>query len=387
MPDVVLDYHRLCTPIDHPDLSVTRSKLELTSDNLLYHLIKGSAKLIWMDDNYYVAVAFPDIYADKAFRSMQMAPPSYIFSGVLAIRMGSFMYNQDYEQVLQSPNTAHDHWAARWQNGTRTELGYEAVDLTNYYMYTMKFSASGSTFKCFRTNMDTPRFTFTDTVFASGYIGLYSELYQGNTLPVSTAYAYLEAPASASPRAMAVVEVQVEGSGRRDEPFRPSLRRNLADILRLEGLPDFLYQEAKKYQVLRSRGFTDEEIQLLFGHMPQYQVDLDSVTCGTFEFHPDKADTVITTIFGDNPYKTGAVERQKVKAERVFNVPEDYGEAVALYNQLRKDYPHWLAGKDNFAYQVLGLEIFDFFQNIDFYYGELIELIIKNLNRFLTGRL
>jgi hypothetical protein len=40
---------------------------------------------------------------------------------------------------------------------------------------------------------------------------------------------------------------------------------------------------------------------------------------------------------------------------------------------LKGDFKHWLAGKDNFAYQVLGWEVLDWFQNADFYYGELVE--------------
>jgi len=34
---------------------------------------------------------------------------------------------------------------------------------------------------------------------------------------------------------------------------------------------------------------------------------------------------------------------------------------------------NWLAGKDNFAYQVLGWEELEWLQNVDFYYGELVE--------------
>jgi len=94
---------------------------------------------------------------------------------------------------------------------------------------------------------------------------------------------------------------------------------------------------------------------------------------GAFELHPDKAPTIIVTITGDNPYSPGGVERQKTIAKRVFTPPKSYDEAVALHKTLAKDYPHWLAGKDNFAYQVLGLEVFDYFQNVDFYYGELLE--------------
>jgi hypothetical protein len=40
---------------------------------------------------------------------------------------------------------------------------------------------------------------------------------------------------------------------------------------------------------------------------------------------------------------------------------------------LKRDYPHWLAGKHNWCYQIFGLEEFDWLQNVDFYYGELIE--------------
>jgi D-mannonate dehydratase len=40
---------------------------------------------------------------------------------------------------------------------------------------------------------------------------------------------------------------------------------------------------------------------------------------------------------------------------------------------LKRDYPHWLAGKDNYAYQTLGWEELDIFQNVDFYFGELVE--------------
>jgi hypothetical protein len=140
----------------------------------------------------------------------------------------------------------------------------------------------------------------------------------------------------------------------------------------LTGLPDFLYQEARRYRLLKNKGFTDDEIEALLGYIPQHQVDLDSVTWGAFELHADKAPTAIVMIAGDNPYQVGAIERQKSVAKRVFTPPKDYNDAIALYNQLKRDYPHWLAGKDSFAYQILGWEELDLMQNVDFYYGELI---------------
>jgi hypothetical protein len=114
----------------------------------------------------------------------------------------------------------------------------------------------------------------------------------------------------------------------------------------------------------------------LLGYIPQHQIDLASVTWGAFEFKEDSPTNIII-ITGDNPYQQGAVERQAEQARsknlRVLDPPRNYGEAVAQYNQIKRDYPYWLAGKDNYAYQTLGLEELDLFQNIDFYYGELIE--------------
>jgi hypothetical protein len=188
--------------------------------------------------------------------------------------------------------------------------------------------------------------------------------------------AWLKAPMTPLPPALAVLEVEVEGSGAPEDPYRPLLSKNLVEITSLEGLPSFLYQEAKKYEILKNKGFTDEEIRLLLGSIPQHQIDLNAVTWGAFEFS-EKSPTNIIVVTGDNPYREGAVERQAELARnknlKVLSPPRNYGEAVAQYNRIKRDYPHWLAGKDNYAYQTLGWEELDLFQNIDFYYGELIE--------------
>jgi len=243
-------------------------------------------------------------------------------------------------------------------------LAIEAVDLSDLaWLFTL--STSGSTIKSIR---ESTTISATDTSLASGVFGLHHVGSGVNQLfPVN-----LVAPASPLPQAQSIIEVDLEGSGKPEDPFRPSLSRNLVEVSSLTGLPEFLYREAKKYYILKAKGFTEDEIEAVFGGI-QHQVDLDSVTWGAFELNPDKASTVIVTIIGDNPYSAGAIDRQKSKAKRVFTPPKSYDEAVSLYNTLVKDYPHWLAGKDNFAYECLGLEVFDYLQNVDFYYGELIE--------------
>jgi len=378
MPDIVLDYHRLRTPIDHPDLSVTRAKLEYPTVDVSFTYLASIDKVVYGAHNGWgVVILARSVFADKAvFSACQV----YAFPTNVA-RWQDKM--NSYYNYYNPAASAADHVLCKFVNGIVTALATEVIDIDNAGRG-LALSISGSTLKSNRYELSTAvdplslptpngSISATDTSFASGYFG-FKPLRE--TYPHgggSSAGAYLKAPLSPAPPAQSIMEVGVEGTGRLDDPYRPSMSRSLVEIETLTGLPDFLYQEARKYSMLKARGFTDDEIQLLLGYIPQHQVDLNSVTWGAFEFHPDKANTVIITITGGNPYKTEAIDRQKAKAKRAFNVPRDYNEAIALYNRLKRDYPHWLAGKDDFAYQVLGWEALDLFQNVDFYYGELVE--------------
>jgi len=377
MPDLVLDYHRLKTPIDHPDTSVTRTKLEYPTDGVaLIYLVAinkayGGKGLV---DNSYTTMVTTDVFTDKAVNTFVGL---YTDAPAIVVLRYNDARNSYYNAIVPVRSTS-DHVILKVVAGTSTILATESVDLSPA-PYRTRLSVSGSTLKSYRSNSfddalpSTPQISATDTAFSSGMMG--STVLRKDPYPnlTSAFLSVLEAPTSYLASVQTIIELNIEGSGKLDDPFRPVLNKNLVEINSLQGLPDFLYLEAKKYQILRSKGFTDEEMRLIFGYIPQHQVDLDSISWEAFEFHPDKANTVIITITGDNPYQSGAIDRQKSKAKRVIKVPKDYNEAITLYNQLKKDYPHWLAGKDNFAYQIFGLEEFDWFQNIDFYYGEFIE--------------
>jgi hypothetical protein len=377
MPDLVLDYHRLKTPIDHPDLSVTRTKLEYPTENieLGYLVAIGKMKYYFIDGTAHrVGLGTSDSFTDKALDGYTIDNANhddyqkYSFIGRMSIDplMNSYLCG------IAVAKTTADNGLVKYVKATGTVLATEAVDLAVDTPYAYRLSISGSTIKVFRTDLTTPKFNVTDTSFTSGAYGVKStsSSYRSNPMHGHIAVKMI-APSSPASSAQTIIETDID----RDENnlYIPKLSKSFAEITSLTGLPDFLYLEAKKYQILKAKGFTDEEMKLIFGYIPQHQVDSDSVTWGAFEFHPDKANTVIITITGDNPYKSGAIGRQKSKAKRVFNVSKDYNKVVSLYSQLKKDYPHWLAGKDNFAYQILGLEELDWLQNVDFYYGELIE--------------
>jgi hypothetical protein len=350
-----------------PSGGIARSQLEYPTVDVAFMYLAGIGKTIYdKQETGHAHVRTVDDFADKAIEAQ--------IAGTIHKTWGRFTnWSNFYSQELQTGEITADHLLYKTVAGTRTLLASEAVDLTADDVFLFKLSISGSTLKGYRDDMVTAKISATDTSFTTGKWGV--DVFRKDTFDRITNpfWIMLRAAGSSSPPAQSILELGLEGSGKFEDPFRPSMSKSLAEIAPLTGLPDFLYQETKKYELLKAKGFTEDEMRMLLGYVPQRQVDLDSVTWGSFEIHADKAPTVIVVITGDNPYKAGAIDRQKGKAKRVFAPPKDYGEAISLYNMLRKDYPHWLDGKDNFAYQTLGLEVFDWFQNVDFYYGEFIE--------------
>jgi hypothetical protein len=385
MPDLVLEYHRLKTPIDHPDGSVTTPKIAsgaVTPSRISTLLSEGINAVNWFIATGLDIIHHENPHSDHTVTLLNKTLSDY--SAIYISRDNMRMYhrsqyptwNSGYTHEMMTGATTQDHKLIKWTAGTTTALAYEAVDLSDYH-YLYGIDISGSSFKCYRAwvtaktiSSATAKFTATNTAYASGYIGIgFTRGYYPIPYAVPTWFSAF----SRGVEALAIAEMEVEGSGRPEDPYRPSFSSQLIEIPSVQNLPSFLYREAKKYQMLRNKGFSDEEIELLLGYAPQRQVDLDSVTWGAFEFHPDKASTVVITITGDNPYKPGAIERQKARAKRAFSIPKSYDDAVALYNQLKRDYPHWLAGVHNWCYQIFGHEFFDWLQNVDFYYGELLE--------------
>ena len=360
--------------VEIPDRSITRAKLEYPTTNVNLPFISSVDRLLLVtrkatSNIHYLA---PIVLAD----AMIIDLPEYTTADITGRLQDA---PNQYFALHDPPQATKDLRLFRTLAGTETEIAFQAVDIGESQVFGI--SCSGSSIRAHRwvarpqvvdpASLPAPTgtATATDTNFTSGYFGV-------GAYVMDTGGARLLPPATPLPPALAVLEVEVEGSGAPEDPYRPSLSSNLVEIQSLQGLSDFLYREAKKYQLMVSKGFTEDEIKLLLGYIPQHQVDLGAVTWGAYEFS-EKSPTNIIIITGDNPYQQGAVSRQvefaKGKGLKTLSPPKNYGEAVAQYNRLRRDYPHWLAGKDNYAYQVLGWEELDLFQNVDFYYGELIE--------------
>jgi hypothetical protein len=314
----------------HPTRTLTRLEVDVlapTESIILWEVLRGGI-FKGHDESPYMFL-FPTVYADKAgvVVTADASARTGVRNGVRIQPDG-----KGYRQYCLWLNFTQDHVLYR----DDTRIGYEAVDLPYTVFRVLMLSASGSALKAFRADLTTPRFTVTDTTYVSGRFGFlidpsdvdnYAQLVLAVIMALSTCH--LRAPASPGPRATAVIEVEVDEGGLK------------------------LFRDVDE-----ARG-----------------IDRASVTVGGFEVKPP---TSIVTIFSGNPY-TGdrAVEVQKEYARsrgyKVLSPPRDYREAVGQYRMLAKEHRDWLAGKDNYVYQVLGLEEFDLFQNVDFYHGELLE--------------
>jgi hypothetical protein len=341
VPDVVLDYHRLKVPIDHPDLSIGPPKLDLT--------IAGRTFAWWVMASGYDVIHHHNPNSDHTYSLINSVLTDIAYVTIsrdgmrMPVRHQYPTWNSLYTHELYTGATTADHDFVKWVTGTFTRLGYEAVDLSDYH-YVFGLSVSGSTFKAYRAwenvknlSGQTPKFTVTDTTYASGRYGLgFTRGGHQHYLPLTL---YLS-PVSQGIGALAILEVGVAGRGLPEDPFSPDLLREPARAE--DGQP----------------------------------IDLLSLSIGSFEFS-ERSPTNIVMVFGDNPYRPGALQRQidfaVSKGLRYLRPPKDYREAVLQYAQLSRDFKHWLAGKDSFAYQVLGTEELEPFAVADFYYGELVE--------------
>jgi hypothetical protein len=352
-----------------PERSVTRNQLEYPTEDVSYVYLLAINKAryanrMWTDA---AGIRTIDPFGNKAVESALRD------GGSIVARESPDNLNA-YRLAVSVGNVTADFYIQKRAGGPVSNIAVDAVDLTDIF-HPCKFSLDGSTLKGYRVNFVTPRITATDTSHVSGLFGVaHYDVSNRPVLPMTGAV--MKAPSSQAPPALVILEVEVEGSGLPEDPYRPRLLRRPVEIPKLEGLPGFLYMEAKRYEMLKSKGFTEDEMRLLLGYTPKHEVDLYSINWGAFEFNENSPTNVIV-VTENNQYNGDAMSKQVELASsrnlKVLKPPKDYGEAIEQYNQLKKDYPYWLSGKDNYAYQTLGLEELDVFQSVDFYYGELIE--------------
>ena len=355
---------------DYHDVEIQRSEMEYPTEDVNFAYLFAIEKAKWgrIPDNARFGLLTKDSFTDLGVERRNRD------RGDCITRAGGYEGNVDrYRLHIATTFSTADLRLDKVVSGTYTCLAYESVDLDDVYHH-VKLTSSGSTHKGYREDMTTAKISATDTEIASGYFG---SRYRRDYSSPSVLCTYLRPASSSLPKypAKAIIELEVIGYGTEEEPFTPNFEHKLVEIGRLTNLPDFLYREYKKYDLLRRRGFSDEEIELLLGYIPQRHVDLLSVSWGAFD-HKGEG-TMIVVITGDNPYRFGAIQNQVEYARSrnllILKPPKNYREAVEQYKIIKSRFPEKIAGKDNYAYQTLGFDEIGYLANVDFYYGAMIE--------------
>jgi len=314
--------------------TIPRSKLEYPTEDVTFAYLAAINKIkhfphsdTWSGGHEVLTY---DSFADKA---VEVA----LRDGAGAIGRGDGV-DDEYEAWLESEASTADFALTKIVNGVLTVLASEAVDIGANSTHLVKISISGSTIKGYRNDMVTEKISATDTDLASGYFGY---KFHSDSRPLSGFDAILQAPSSPVNPAKAIVEVEVIGNGTEDDPFKPNLAK------------------------------------LLDKHPEFGDIDKLVVTWGAFDPKPEH-NTMLITITSGNPYTgekaiTEQIEHAKSKNLKVLKPPSDYSEAIEQYRQLKKDFPEWIAGSENYCYQTLGHPDIEPLAVADFYYGELIE--------------
>jgi len=238
------------------------------------------------------------------------------------------------------PSATSDHNIFKRVSGTWINLAYESIDLTNTY-YDCLFSVSGSTLKSSRDGGVTYQLSVTDTdIGTPGYIGLRHSGIPDHPTFIPISYGD---PLSNLKPALIIIEQYITGEGTDEDPIRPDFTTDIHDH------PEF------------------------------GKIDKLTVTWGAFDYKDDQ--TILCVIKGGNPYNDKAIETQILYAKSRSNIvvkpPKDVKSAEELYVKLKREFPNWIAGKHDFAYQCLGyadlepLSVADFYDGaMEGYYGK-----------------
>jgi len=251
--------HRFSVPVDHWTRTVSRVKLEYPAHGVSYAYLACINMLMYCQHSTWcMAIVTRDSFPDKAVLSF-MLPGSAHFD-----LYGRLQDRYNFYHTTLYPNTFE---LGKRVNNVLTVLASESVSIDGSGRG-LCLSITGSSPRAMRFELPTPTdplrmpspartLTATDTTFANGRWG-YRNFGEESTHGFSTPDAvYLMNPMSPSPQPVAYYEVPVVGSGTEEDPYRVQM----PEQVEMDWGRDPLVK--RKYDVLKSRGFTDEEIEVL----------------------------------------------------------------------------------------------------------------------------
>jgi len=336
--------------VDQIVLHTTDLEYKTEDVPLVYLEILGKTNIVQVS-TYGRALVTKDSFADKGITHWQGYGNGKIYT------IGRHVdWDMTYISRINPDKSAADHEIVKIDNNTFYTIASEAVDLNMGHL--IHFQITGSTLKSNRDGLSFGvggvTISATDTRFASGKWGA---SYGGVNSPSASnvASARLYAPATPLPKSKAIIELEIGDNG------EPNLKQELVEV-------DETQVPIEVWEVIKNNPRGANNLPL---------VDKAAVTWGAFDHTLDHT-TMLVIVTSGNPY-TGedAIQRQieyaRSKGLTLMSPPKDYSEAVEQYNHLKHNFPEWLAGKDNYAYQTIGHEDLEPLAVVDFYYGELVE--------------
>lgn len=295
MPDVArLGIRRF--ELEYPTVNVSFSYLSIINR---VHIVSASV--------YGFAVVTSDSFAD---RSVMAGVQVNAYSQLV----GRLTNNVNFYLSFYNPGaSAADHQLQKIVAGTTTTLATEAIDIDNRGRG-LRLSARSTTISSMRYEITTPvdplnppsparTISATDTSHTSGRWGyrmLRESSPHGGT---ESAAAYLLPAATPQPQPVLYLEVPVVGSGTPEDPFRPEMPEEVSWEWSLDP------RCRRRYETLKSRGFSDDEIADLFP---------DVLVCRT-----NRLSVTYSALIASDP-STGR-PREYVAVVRLYDQPDRQG--------------------------------------------------------------
>lgn len=328
-------------------------------DTIAFWAAAGKAVTTWGGTSTHsFAWCFNLIVADMRIEAVQDAGKSDAtkpLKSAVVGRVNNHPQDTAYGAAYNIQATTADFAIHKVLGGILTVLASEPVDLPEAYVAQTAFQAVGSNINAYRENMATPKLSATDSDIASGLFCQINESsnYVDPNLDISTR---LVTPSSSIPPTVSVVDIDYVGSGVADEvrrisdPFRPHLPEDPVCVdprERPEVEPNPRCPNDPNLRVMNAR----------------------AVTWGAFEFKPREGSSVVVMVRSHNADTLRSWGLNAVKPPQQLDITS----VRQMYLDYARNHTEWLAGKDDWMYQLWGLEHLELNAVADFYYGNLVE--------------
>jgi len=271
--------------------------------------------------------------------------------------------NNNYLTYFKSDEATQDLILKKYVDGTPTIIGTEAIDIYTGAVYSLIFSASGSTLKVFRRS-STPAISVTDTDLASGKIGIVIDAVEHAGY---VNYPYVFSPLSELPKPQSIVEYNVVEyedyhMGKKVIGKKPDMPQDLIEVSQDQVTPE-------EWMAIQPNPKGEHGLPL---------VDRLSVNWGAIDYKGEP--TMLCAIYEQSPEYLRKdrvlthIEYAKKKNLMVIKTPRTLREVDDIHRKIASTRKEMMITVNELAYHLLGKPELEIDAVADFYERELLDL-------------